>query len=154
MKQMDKNDELKCNQLSNAVAMAAKEDQIIWTIFGVFWAANAILLVALFTEGGIPTDLVGVTVSFVGVLFSVIWCLIQQRAINWLKYYEKLIFNIEEKLEMPDDCSISAWRNKRLFNDTIGNGVRVRVLMIVSGLVSSIAWVISFLIFLIRLCCQ
>jgi hypothetical protein len=79
--------------------MAAKEDQIIWTIFGVFWAANAVLLVALFTEEGIPTDLVCVIVSFVGVLFSVIWCLIQQRAINWLKYFEKLIYNIEEKLE-------------------------------------------------------
>jgi hypothetical protein len=33
------------NQLANAVALVAKQDQIVWAIFGAFWAANAVLLV-------------------------------------------------------------------------------------------------------------
>lgn len=33
------------NQLGNAVAFVVKQDQIAWAIFGVFWAADAVLLV-------------------------------------------------------------------------------------------------------------
>jgi hypothetical protein len=54
------------SQLGNAVALAAKQDQIVWAVFGVFWAANAVLLVALFTTGDLPKRSVGLVVSIVG----------------------------------------------------------------------------------------
>jgi hypothetical protein len=61
------------NQLSNAVALVAKQDQIVWAVFGVFWAANAVLLVALFTTGKLPEQSVGIIVSGVGLALSVVW---------------------------------------------------------------------------------
>ena len=42
------------SQLANAVALVGKQDQIVWAIFGIFWAANAVLVVALFTTGALP----------------------------------------------------------------------------------------------------
>lgn len=36
-------------QLGHAVSLDTSENQVVWTIFGLFWAADAILLVALFT---------------------------------------------------------------------------------------------------------
>lgn len=50
-------------QLSNAVALASTTNQIVWTVFGIFWAANAVLLVALFTTGDLPHRTPGLVVS-------------------------------------------------------------------------------------------
>jgi len=96
------------NQLGHAVTMAAKEDQIVWTIFGVFWAANAVLLVGLFTTGEMPSAKVGVVISTIGIVLSCVWFIIQRRAISWLEYYEKIIFWIEESeyLKIPPDIAL------------------------------------------------
>lgn len=142
------------NQLGNVVLMAAKEDQIIWAIYGVFWAANAVLLVALFTTGGIPKDLVVLIVSFVGTTLSFIWYFIQRRAINWLKYYEELINRLEEKLKIPNNYAMSPKKNELLFANIVGKGIRVRRLMIGSGIFSTIGWFFVFIVFLIRVCCK
>ena len=58
------------NQLGYAVTMASKEDQIVWAIFGVFWAANAVLVVGLFTTGKMPSEIVGVVISTIGFVVS------------------------------------------------------------------------------------
>ncbi len=79
------------NQLSNAVALVAKQDQIVWTVFGAFWAANALLLVALFTTGKLPDQSVGVIVSSVGLTLSLVWLAIEHRAMAWLKFYEGIL---------------------------------------------------------------
>jgi hypothetical protein len=141
------------NQLSNVVTMAAKEDQIIWAIFGVFWAANAVLLVALFTTGAIPNNNVVMIISFVGLVLSFIWFFIQRRAIKWLIYYETLINRIEDELKIPDHISLSAHKNKNLFDEKVGKGVRVRKLMIRSGVVSTFVWLIIFIVFTIKVIC-
>ncbi len=41
--------------MGNAVTLVAKRDHIVWTVFGAFWAANAVLLVALFQNGDFPS---------------------------------------------------------------------------------------------------
>jgi hypothetical protein len=46
-------DELQ-RQLDRVVQMAGKQDQIVWTVFGVFAAANALLLNTLFITGNSP----------------------------------------------------------------------------------------------------
>ena len=138
------------NQLGNVVTMAAKEDQIIWAIFAVFWAANAVLLVALFTTGAIPKDNVVMIISFVGLVLSLIWFFIQRRAIKWLIYYENIINRIEDELKIPDHISISTYKNKELYDRIVGKGVRVRKLMIRSGVVSTSIWLIIFVVFTIK----
>lgn len=143
-------DDILCDQLGNVTSMAAKEDQIIWAIFGVFWAANAVLLVALFSTGTIPDDMVVIVISIVGTLLSIIWFLIQRRAINWLRYYEKIINKLEKRLEIPDKLSMSPDKNKLLYCKTVGRGIRVRQLMVGSGIFVAIAWSAIFVIFLIK----
>ena len=60
-------------QLTNAINLRASKDQVLWSIFGAFWGANAILLVALFTTGKPPVESVGAVVSIVGFSLSLIW---------------------------------------------------------------------------------
>jgi hypothetical protein len=139
------------NQLGHAVSMAAKEDQIVWAIFGVFWAANAVLLVALFTTGALPSPPVGIVVSASGAALSWVWFLIQRRAIGWLSYYERIIRELEEKLLVPHAVALSPGLNEATFNETVGRGVRVRPLMTGSGFVVAVLWIAALACFVCRL---
>jgi len=117
------------NQLGNVVALASKQDQIAWTIFGIFWAANAILLVALFTTGNLPQRPVGLVISFVGFLLSIVWFVIQRRAVNLLTYYEEIIKNLEyQHLHIPTQVAISPSLNKSLFDKTMKGALVDKVL--------------------------
>lgn len=69
--------------MGNAVTLVAKQDHIVWTVFGAFWAANAVLLVALFQSGDLPKRPVGLIVSRVGFALSPVWLLIRHRAQAW-----------------------------------------------------------------------
>lgn len=96
------------DQLSNAIELSCKEDQITWLIFSVFWPANALLLVALFTTGDLPTRNVGIIVSGIGFILSVIWTIIQIRAIAHLRFFETVIDRIESKyIDIPKDVAVS-----------------------------------------------
>jgi hypothetical protein len=56
---------------------------VLWAIVGIFWAANAILLVALFQGGQPPSSrYVGPVLSAVGFLFSAAWFGLQRRALS------------------------------------------------------------------------
>jgi hypothetical protein len=89
-------------QLSNVVNRSAYEDTVVWAIFGTFWAANALLLVALFSQGDFPRhSAVGIIISAAGTVVSVAWFLIQRRAIAHLKRWEDIIEAIEEELRIP-----------------------------------------------------
>ena len=103
--QLTRDDQWK--QLGNAVALAAKQDQIAWAIFGVFWAANAVLLVALFTTGALPQPSVGLVVSSVGVVLSLVWRAIERRAVEWLKHYERVLG--DWKLNSPCRLQLPCW---------------------------------------------
>jgi len=82
----DLSDDQYWNQLAIAVDLAAKQDQIIWTVFGVFWAAHAVLLVALFANGNAPSKAVGIVVSVGGAFTAAIWCLVQWRVMGTLDH--------------------------------------------------------------------
>ena len=94
-------------QLSNAIAMSAKQDQIVWAVFGVFWAAGAVLLVALFTTGNAPSRSVGLVVSIAGTVLSFIWAIIQYRALGYLHFYDSVVQEIESRLHLPADVALS-----------------------------------------------
>ncbi len=86
-------------QLTNAINLRSSQDQVLWSVMGIFSAANAILLVALFLDGNFPTKLpVGIVLSMVGVLMSVVWLLVQRRALMRIEHYENLVRNLEDHL--------------------------------------------------------
>lgn len=56
------------SQLQNAIHLRSSQDQVLWTIFGIFGAANAILLVALFQNGLVPDDFPWFVISSAGMV--------------------------------------------------------------------------------------
>jgi hypothetical protein len=123
-------------QLSNVVNRSAYEDTVVWAIFGTFWAANALLLVALFSQGDFPRhSAVGIIISAAGTIVSVAWFLIQRRAIGHLKRYEDIIAAIEEELGIPADFRLSGDRHRENFR-----GVAARKVMREITRLSVIGW--------------
>ncbi len=123
------------SQLGNAVVLAAKQDQIVWTVFSVFWAANAVLLVALFTTGALPKRPVGLVVSIVGFAISLVWTAIQHRAIAWLKFYEAVMSELE-RIHLRPPVALTGRREQ------VG-GMPVRPIMLGCPFVSFIFWGLS-----------
>ncbi len=139
------------DQFTNTVALIAKQDQIVWMIFGIFWAANAVLLVALFTTGKLPDRAVGIIVSAVGTILSLVWALVQYRAVSYLKFYEAILYQIEkEYLSVPKDIALSGYLNENLYGAKVGRGIRVRGIMIGSCIASTIGWSVSVAAFVCR----
>ena len=138
-------------QLANAINLRSSQDEVLWSIFGTFWAANAILLVALFTGGGLPTDpSVGIVVSIVGAILSLTWYAIQGRALGHLMRHEELIKRIEAELDFDPDCAVSAEINRRAYDKYLGKHPRARVLMKVYSIGGAISWAGALLYFLLR----
>jgi hypothetical protein len=120
--------------MGNAVILIAKQDQIVWTVFGVFWAANAVLLVAFFQSGDLPKRPVGLIVSRVGFALSPVWLLIHRRAQAWHDYCVAVMRELEEKYLHI----LSAIAFTRLPEKVEGRSVRG--LMLACPLVSAALW--------------
>jgi hypothetical protein len=136
------------SHLQNAVQLVSKQDQITWTVFNIFWPANALLLVALFTTGRLPSRLVGIVVCAVGLALSVVWTVIQFRAMAHLEFYEAIVNRIEKSyLRVPVDIALSGRLNTDLFTDKMSGTLPVRALMRAIGVTSSILWFVALLWF-------
>jgi hypothetical protein len=138
-------------QLGNAIKLRSAQDQVLWSIFGVFWAANAILLVALFPKGYFPTYLVGLIISLVGLFLAIVWYKIQNRALGHVKLYEDLMKELENKLDMPSECAVSPGINEVLYKKYLAEGTHARELMPMCSRVMMGLWAFGALIFLIFL---
>ena len=137
------------SQLANAIAMRSSEDQVLWSIFGTFWAANAILLVALFTTGKPPEDAnVGLVVSVVGVLISFVWNTIQKRALGHLKKHEALICRMEKELDFERRFSISTEINTTDYETFLDKGIRARQIMPACSAAGIALWLLAVFYFL------
>jgi len=138
-------------QLQNAIKMRSSEDQILWTIFGIFWAATAVLLVALFRDGGLPDNSgVGVVVSLVGIFMSFAWCLIQFRTLGHVKKYEALMEKLEQTLNFPSEYAISGKINNDAYDQYLGKWPKVRHVMLWCSFVSIAAWIFGLGFFVSR----
>jgi len=132
-------------QLGHAVTMAAKQDQIVWTIFGVFWAANGAMLVSLLGGSEPPRRPAALIVSAAGVVLSCVWVIIQRRAIGWLCFYENVVRELEENhIKIPATIALSGGLNTVNFDEAVGHGVRVRPIMNGSGVVLALFWAAAF----------
>lgn len=146
--------DLLSSQLTRAVTLVTKQDQVVWTIFGIFWAANALLVVALFTTGALPKPVVGLVVSAVGIGLSVLWTLVQGRALKFLGFYEKVMADLEERLlreggrEGEREFALSRHLNPCSFNAAKGVNVSTRRVIIRSGIASIALWALAMAWFL------
>lgn len=143
--------EEKWGQLSNAISLRSSEDQVLWSIFGTFWAANAILLVALFTTGKLPNDPdVGLVIALVGVIISLAWDKIQRRALGHVKRHEALMYKLEDKLEVDPAFALSTQINKHDYQKFVGLGIRARHVMLACSMAAGTLWLCAFIYFLRR----
>ena len=96
------------HQLSNAIHSRSSADQVLWTMSGIIWAANALLLVALFQGGKLPdSDVASLVISAVGTLLSVMQFFLQGRGLAHIKIYEALIKRLESTLAFSSEYALS-----------------------------------------------
>ncbi len=90
--------------LGLVVELRSSEDQTTWTVASIFWAANALLLLALFQEwkDGSLNNL-RIILSVVGLAFSAVWFFVQGRGLAHIRRYEDLIKTYEQKLGYVGD---------------------------------------------------
>ncbi|MFI5259162.1 MAG: hypothetical protein ACHQ01_06075 [Candidatus Limnocylindrales bacterium] len=128
-------------QLENAIALRSSEDQVLWTLFSIFWASNAILLVALFTTGTLPKDpTVGVIVAIVGLVLCLAWALLQRRGLRHLIRFEKLMEKVEQLLGIDASLAVSAEINRADYDLYVGRGPRARQVMQACPLAGALLW--------------
>jgi hypothetical protein len=128
-------------QLSNVVNRCAYEDTVVWAIFGTFWAANALLLVALFSQGDFPKKpAAAIVISTVGMVVSVAWFLIQRRAIAHLARYEAIIAAIEAELRIPEAFRLTGDEHREGIR-----GVGVRKVMCTLTVLALVSWGVSLI---------
>ena len=109
------------SQLLNAISLRSSEDQVLWLISGIFWAANAVLLVALFQEGRLPDTLPPrLVIASVGAILSATQYFMQGRALGHIKRYEKLIKKLELDLGFDDEYAVSADLNAKDADEYLG----------------------------------
>lgn len=102
-------------QLDRAVNSASKQDTILWSVFGIFWAAHAVLLVAVFFGGRVADSGVGAVVAAVGLVTAVSSYLLLDRGMQHLNRFHKLQEDIERQLglDIPVNSkfALSGWIN-------------------------------------------
>jgi hypothetical protein len=138
-------------QLANAIAMRSSEDQVLWIIFGTFWAANLILLVAIFQTGDIPSNsLIGLLVAFIGILLSRVWHVIQNRALGHVERHEELMKRLESNLILESESrfAVSARINVADYDKYLPKGSSARKLMPQCSKWGIRFWVLGFIFFL------
>ncbi len=151
LEQRELNENELWTQLKNAINLRSAEDHVLWNIFGIFAAANAILFVALFQTGDFPANsFVGVIISIAGLSFSVVWFLIQRRALGHIKRYEALMERVENKLRFKPDYAVSGKINEDDYNKYVGKSPRVRTVMQIFSVLAGLGWLAlaSWFIFL------
>ena len=142
-------DELR-NQLSHAISLQCSTNQILWTVFGIFWAANAALLVALFATGTWPERSTVLVVSSIGAALSTVWFYIQRRAVRYLSFYEALANELERALpSLPPTLRISKESRSALFEQHVGRGVSVRPVILLSAGGVALCWVCLLVAFFV-----
>lgn len=136
-------------QLSNVISLRDGQDLILWTIFGIFWAANVLLVGALLGQGRPPdSGVVGFVIALVGVAMCTAWLGVQRRALFQLTRFDNLITRVESSLDVP--ASLRARRDREAGPDTPIRGPRARTIMNVCCRLAPLLWVLVAAYFVLR----
>lgn len=140
-------------QLANAIQLRSAQDQVLWTIFGTFWAANVLLLIALFSDGHFPEAIVGIIISLFGIGLGLVWHIVQHRALGHITKYEHLMKRLEKKLDFPKEFGVSGI-NEDDYAQYVGQGIRARVVMPGSSMGALIIWAAFLFFFILMAACD
>jgi hypothetical protein len=133
-------------QLGHAHHLRSSEDQVLWNIFGIFWASNTILLAGLFSSELDAFRVMAVSViPAVGFFMSFIWLYIQVRSLGHIERFEKLTETLERELirrgNLDATIAASGKINDKDYEDCLRyTPYKIRHLMLTSSYVSCIAW--------------
>lgn len=137
------NCELLSQQLANAVSFASKQDQIVWTVFGLFWAASAALLGTFLAHDPASTKGRQLAMFVTGLASAGVWALIQRRAIAYLNFYDGVIEELETRLGFDGDrVALSTALNPKLREHHV-KGMSVRPLMAWCPAVVVAIWLVA-----------
>ena len=139
------------DQLQHVMDYDNNTNDVIWTLFGIFFGVNSVLLVALFQSGDIPKPPVGTTISFAGALVALVWGLFHRRVLAHKERFEALIRRIEQDLQIPVEYCTSRRTNAEDWQKYMeGKGPGARPLLFASIWGTLLLWVAALLIFLCR----
>ncbi len=138
-------------QLQNAIQMAIAANQSLWNISSIFWAANALLIVALLPKGK-PEPEADFYISLVGVFTSVVWVIGESRAVGHLRRYEKLVERLEGLLMgSQPEYATSAEINKLDYCKYLGKGPKQRGAFVYFRIGAIVFWTLFLGYFLLKL---
>ena len=139
------------SQLANATNLRSSQDREQWRVFQIFWAANAILIVALFSQGEFPKNSIGAIISIFGAVMSWVWFMIHRRVAGHVKRYEVLIERLERKLKIPPRYSVSTELNKKDRRLYLNIKPSARTVMAFCSIMVPIIWSLVIIIFIAKL---
>jgi hypothetical protein len=91
------------NQLVIANDLRTNEHIIIWVVFSFFLVTNIILLGVFFqNSSGNVNRFRLVDIAYTGVFLSVIWLIVEYRAVKIFLFYESLVARLENELQIPE----------------------------------------------------
>ena len=137
-------------QLQNAINLRSSQDQVLWSIFGVFWAANAILLVALFATGKFPSNPIVIPlIACLGIALCYVWYAIQKRALGHIVRHEELMRRVEKKLDFDPYVAASGKVNPDNTNKYLKRGPSARNVMPMCSKAGIWLWAIALILFVV-----
>jgi len=140
-------------QLQHVIEYDNNTNDVIWSLFGIFFAVNSVLLVALFQSGDFPKPPAGTIISLAGALMSLVWALFHRRVLAHKERFEALIKRIEEDLNIPVKYRTSRKTNPEDWQKYMeGKGPGARPLLLFSTWGSFALWLAALLTFLCMWC--
>jgi hypothetical protein len=89
-------DEVLHKQLDRSLQAMLSSDQTAWTMFSIFWAANAVPLDAL--HGADRNYSYGAAIALTGTFGSVVWWVVQHRGLLHQGAREDIVARLERRL--------------------------------------------------------
>jgi hypothetical protein len=128
-------------QLAVIQQARANQDTVIWSVYSIFWAVNALLLNVFFHNGQPPVNrIVASLVAIVGVVAACLWLALHLRGLDNLKRLEGATMAIENGASVPVDARISRPPRKPL--------AQARTWMSITFGAVGVAWLVALAILL------
>jgi fatty acid desaturase len=132
------------HQLDYGTQRVTSEDRVIWTIFSIFFAANAVLLRSVFTGTETAPWTPAMVVGGFGFAMSLVWFFVQRRAFGHLRAWETIVRKLEDRLGIPADVAFSHSVNQQ-YRDALPCP-RARCIMCLTPLVLALLWLVLMFI--------
>lgn len=131
--------------LQNHSQLRTGQDQVLWSIFGAFWATQGLLLVSIFSASNYQ-DKVGLVISCIGIIVSIVWVLIQYRALKRMEKYENALKEIEQRLGFTENLNA-------FYSTKPDSWIKARNVMRFSALLALLLWAVALSIFFCQSWC-